>query len=190
MKTRRNPIKKFRIEKIKSEHAPAGPHDMVLILDGLKSTFNVGKIFRSAQAFGVREVCLVNIPFFDPYPAKGAFKQTKSRSFDNFNSCFEALKAEGYQFYTLEASGLQVLGEESFPPKVAFVVGHEEFGLSFDPSHYPDFKKLQIRQWGWVESLNVSVAASLALYEFTRQRGQPELSQKSLKQLDPQPEQV
>lgn len=189
----KNPQKKFRIEKIKSEHAPHGPHSMVLILDGLKSTFNVGKIFRSAQAFGVREVCLVNLPFFDPYPAKGAFKQTRSRSFPDFASCHQALKDEGYVFYALMASGDGVLGEFEMPSKVAFVVGHEEFGLSFDPTHYPDLRTLRIRQWGLVESLNVSVAASLALFEYCRQWGRRELSQNisdTSKHLDPVAEQV
>lgn len=189
----KNSQKKFRIEKIKSEHAAHGPHSMVLILDGLKASFNVGKIFRSAQAFGVREVCLVNLPFFDPYPAKGAFKQTRSRSFPDFASCYQALKDEGYVFYALLPSGDEVLGECEIPPKVAFVVGHEEFGLSFDPNYYPDLHTLRIRQWGLVESLNVSVAASLALFEYCRRWGRRELSQKiagASKHLDPVIEQV
>lgn len=193
IKTRRNPEKKFRIEKIKSEHAPHGPHDMVLILDGLKSTFNVGKIFRSAQVFGVREICLVNLPFFDPYPAKGAFKQTRSRSFADFASCHASLKAEGYEFYAMAASGEQILGEATLPAKTAFIVGHEEFGLSIKIGDYPDIKTLKIRQWGWVESLNVSVAASLALFEYCRKWGRTDIAQKKnedSKHLDPMAERV
>jgi len=172
----KNPIKKFRIEKILSEHAEAGPHAFVVVLDGLKPTFNIGKIFRSAQAFGAREICLVNIPFFDPYPAKGAFKQTRSRSFATFEECYKQLAPEGYTFCALDPHGGEVMDRTELPEKTAFILGHEEFGLSFDAAAYPELRKLRIRQWGWVESLNVAVAASLAMYEHCRRwaLGDPE----------------
>ncbi|MEO5668461.1 MAG: TrmH family RNA methyltransferase [Bdellovibrionota bacterium] len=165
---RKNPEKKFRIEKILSEHAEVGPHSFAVILDGLKPGFNIGKIFRSAQAFGAREICLVGIEFFDPYPAKGAFKQTHSRSFKSFEDCHAALALEGYSFWALDPEGEEILDRTEIPEKTAFVLGHEEFGLSFDPAKYPSLKRVRIRQWGWVESLNVSVAASLAMYEHCR----------------------
>ncbi len=165
----KNPEKKFRIEKILSERADRGRHEFILVLDGLKSTYNVGKIFRSAQAFGAREVWLVRIPYFDPYPAKGAFKQTRSRSFGSFEECYAALKSEDYALFAMDPSGGLELDRATLPHKSAFVMGHEEFGLSFDLSSYPDVQKLKIRQWGHVQSLNVSVAASLAMYEHCRQ---------------------
>lgn len=167
MKTK-NPEKKFRIEKILSEHAPAGPHAFVVVLDGLKPGYNVGKIFRSAQAFGAREVCLVGVPYFDPYPAKGAFKQTRSRSFSSFDDCYQSLSREGYTFWAMDPEASETLDRCTLPEKAAFVLGHEEFGLSFDVTAYPNLRRLRIRQWGQVQSLNVAVAASLAMYEHCR----------------------
>ena len=168
-KKRKNPQKKHRIEKLKSEIAPKGPHSNILVLDGLKPTFNIGKIFRSAQALGVQEVFLVNIPFFDPYPAKGAFKQTKSRTFETFPEAHAALQEEGFQSFYLDPKAEGVLGVVELPKKCAFVLGHEEFGLSFDPGDYPDMCGLKIAQFGQVESMNVAVAATLACFEYTRQ---------------------
>ncbi len=166
---RKNPLKKFRIEKIKSEHQLPGPHSCILVLDGLKPNFNVAKIFRSAQALGCQEVFLVNIPFFDPYPAKGAFKQTKSRSFKTFAEAYEVLFSEGFEVFVMDPNADQSLGVLALPKKSAFVVGHEEFGLSFDSGEFKGLQRLKIAQFGQVQSMNVSIAASLAAFEYNRQ---------------------
>ena len=49
-------------------------------------------------------------------------------------------------------------------------MGHEGFGLSFKKEDYPKIKWIKIPQFGLVESLNVAVAASVVMYEFTRSR--------------------
>ena len=56
--------------------ASAGPglHECILVLDGLKPDFNIGKIFRSADAFGAREIHLIGVRSFDPEPAKGSVR--------------------------------------------------------------------------------------------------------------------
>jgi tRNA G18 (ribose-2'-O)-methylase SpoU len=69
----------------------------------------------------------------------------------------------------METVGAQTLGTFEFPTKTALVVGHEEYGLSFDPNLYPDIRRLKIAQFGKVQSLNVSIAASLACFEYVRQ---------------------
>ena len=60
---------KARFKKAKRRNivsAAPGEHECILILDGLKPDFNVAKIFRSGDGFGVREIHLVNIKYFDP----------------------------------------------------------------------------------------------------------------------------
>jgi tRNA G18 (ribose-2'-O)-methylase SpoU len=52
------------------------------------------------------------------------------------------------------------------------VIGHEEFGPSFTADRYPDITPIRIPIYGQVESLNVSVAASIVMYEYVRQHGQ------------------
>ncbi|WP_457675688.1 TrmH family RNA methyltransferase [Thiolapillus sp.] len=150
--------------------ARPGVHDFIIVLDHLKAGYNVPKIFRSAEAFGAHEVQLIDIGPFDPSPAKGAFRQVPARFFDDFRQSHENLRDRDYQLYALSPEGSLALQDVALPDRSAFVFGHEEVGLSFDPGDYPDIRLLHIPQFGRVESLNVSIAASIVMYEYTRQR--------------------
>ncbi|MCC6277872.1 MAG: TrmH family RNA methyltransferase [Oligoflexia bacterium] len=149
-------------------HAP-GPHDFIFVLDSLKPGFNIGKIFRTGNAFGVSEIHLINIGMFDPNPSKGTVKHTKTRSFDTFDSNYRWLVENGFSIYVFDMRGGNTLGSTVFPRKSAFVFGHEEYGFSFNPNEFPEVQTVSIKQFGVVESLNVSVAASLAGFEYLRQ---------------------
>ena len=165
-----------RFEKARRRNlasALQGLHKCILVLDGLKPDFNIGKIFRSADAFGVREIHLVGVHAFDPEPAKGSVRWVSFHMHDDFSSCYQHIKQQGYTLFALEPASPNVLGQYSFEKKCAFVMGHEEFGLSFDRDQYTDIETLSIPQWGHVQSLNVSVAASIVLYEYVRQHGRP-----------------
>jgi tRNA G18 (ribose-2'-O)-methylase SpoU len=164
-------IKKiFLKQRIQNEQeAVAGVHDFVLVLDGLKPDFNVGKIFRTADAFGCREIHLINMPFFNPITARGSFKHVPVRFHTNFSSVYGKLSLEGYTFYTLEPNQHQTLFSVQFPKKSAFVFGHEEYGISFSKNEYLNVEGLSIPQFGKVQSLNVSVAAAVVMSECVRQ---------------------
>ncbi len=153
--------------------AAPGIHDCIVVLDGLKPDFNVGKIFRSADAFSAREIHLIGVRAFDPDPAKGSVRWVPFSFHDDFQSCYQLLTDQGYSIVTLEPGCSCCLGEVAFARKTAFVFGHEEFGLSFARNDFPDIKGISIPQWGYVQSLNVSVAASITLYEYVRQHGRP-----------------
>ena len=153
--------------------AKPGVHECILVLDGLKPDFNIGKIFRTADAFGVREIHLVGVRAFNPDPAKGSVRWVKFHHHSDFSSCYQALSAQGYLFTVLEPGCPELLGTCSLVKKSAFVMGHEEFGISFNRADYPDIEAVSIPQWGHVQSLNVSVAASIVLYEYVRQHGKP-----------------
>ncbi|WP_456374752.1 TrmH family RNA methyltransferase [Thiolapillus sp.] len=150
--------------------AKPGIHEFVIVLDRLKAGYNVPKIFRSAEAFGAHEVQLIDIGPFDPSPAKGAFRQVPARFFADFSQSHKNLQERGYHLYALSPDSDRTLDQEALPDKSAFVFGHEETGLSFTPEEYPDIRLLRIPQFGRVESLNVSIAASIVMYEYTRQR--------------------
>ena len=164
-------LRSYNKQRQRNLLAKPGIHDFVLVLDHLKASFNVPKIFRSAEAFGAREIHLVNIGPFDPAPAKGAFRKVPARFHDSFAQAYDALVAEGYSIFALTPGGesQSIIGVE-FPQRSAFVLGHEERGLSFDLADWPDIRPLHIPQFGEVESLNVSVAASIVMYEYVRQR--------------------
>jgi tRNA G18 (ribose-2'-O)-methylase SpoU len=154
-----------------NQMAPHGPRGFIVVLDHLKPNFNIGKIFRSADGFGAREIHLVGIDFFDPAPAMGAFKWVPARFHPDFDSCNRAIGAAGYTLFTLEPERGRPLTDVRLPARSAFIFGHEEYGLSFDPRTYPHLEPLTIPQCGRTESLNVSVAASVVMYEYVRQHG-------------------
>lgn len=153
--------------------AKPGVHEFIVVLDHMKAGFNVAKIFRSAEAFGAREVHLVNIGPFDPAPGKGAFKKVPARFFDSFDQSYRELTQRGYHIVRLEGDSECLLTDFVMVKRIAFVLGHEEWGHSFSREDYPDIASLSIPQFGQVESLNVSVAASIVMYEYVRQANAP-----------------
>ena len=161
--------KRFRRERNRNRLATPGTHDCIIVLDHLKPTFNIGKIFRSAEAFSAKEIHLVGIDFFDPAPGMGAFKWVPAVFHTNFLACYVELLKQGYTPFILEPGKGEPVTTARLPRKSAFIFGHEEYGLSFEPDLYPEVRQLTIPQYGRSESLNVSVAASIILYEYVRQ---------------------
>ena len=168
-KQRQQAVRRFTKHYRKNLFAEPGINDIIIVLDHLKPTFNVGKIFRSADAFGARQIHLVGIDFFDPAPAKGSFKWVPATFHNSFKDCYKALKKLDYTIFAMDPNTDRSLLFEKLPVKSAFVFGNEELGFSFDIKDYPDIRILNIPQFGRVESLNVSIAASITLYEYCRQ---------------------
>ena len=112
-------ILRYKNHRNRNQLATPGQHDFVIVLDHLKAGFNVPKIFRSAEAFGAREVHLIDIGPFDPAPAKGAFKKVPARFYDDFSQSYEDLIQQGYTLYMLEPEGGQPLFQEALPEKPA-----------------------------------------------------------------------
>ncbi|MEQ1876397.1 MAG: TrmH family RNA methyltransferase [Bdellovibrionia bacterium] len=163
----------FDQERIRNTLAKPGVHDFVVVLDHLKPDFNVGKIFRTADALGANEIHLVGIPFFHPGSAKGSFRHVPAKFFEDFKASHANLRERGYELFVFEPRGGVPMYEAKFGPKSAFVMGHEQFGLSFVPDDFEGVRKITIPQFGKVESMNVSIAASLAMYECVRQQKVP-----------------
>ncbi len=168
---RKHAEQRYEKQRRKNLLATPGIHSCIIVLDNLKAGFNVPKIFRSAEAFGVQEIHLINIGIFDPAPGKGAFKKVPARFFNSFDESYQRLMDEGYSVFIMEADQGSALTTSQLPEKSAFVFGHEEVGHSFERSGYDNISSLAIPQYGQVESLNVSVAASVVMYEYVRQHG-------------------
>ncbi len=150
-------------------YAEPGINDFVIVLDHLKPQFNIGKIYRSAEAFGARAVHLIGTQYFDTTSAKGSFKWVPTTFHATFESCYRKLVDEGYELHALDPAAESSLNSIVFPAKSAFIFGHEEFGFSFDRMAYSRIRSIKIQQVGRVDSLNVSVAASITMYEYCRQ---------------------
>jgi tRNA G18 (ribose-2'-O)-methylase SpoU len=168
-----NALWRYEKQRRRNVQARPGPHAVTLVLDRLKADFNVPKIFRSAEAFGAHAVHLVDIGPFDPAPAKGGFKHVPARLHDTFDACMQTLDREGFTIVALDPFADTLLHESRLPDRCAFVLGHELHGLSPEARAIRKARFVRIPQWGAVDSLNVAVAASVALYEYARQHGAP-----------------
>lgn len=162
-------LQRYEKERRRNALAAPGAHEFVVVLDNLKPGFNVAKIFRSAETFGAREVHLINVGPFDPAPAKGAFRKVPARFHDTIADCHAELTQRGYQLFTLEAGCANNLLSTPLPARSAFILGNEGLGICFSRESYPDIDCLAIPHYGSTESLNVSVAASVVMYEYVRQ---------------------
>jgi tRNA G18 (ribose-2'-O)-methylase SpoU len=159
----------YEKQRARNALAVPGVHSFAVVLDHLKASFNVPKIFRSAEAFGAAEVHLVGVHPFDPRPALGSFRKVPARFFDEVEESLKDLRGRGFTLVALDPFAPRSLHEAELPEKSAFVFGHEEFGFSFRLEEETDIVTVTIPQFGEVQSLNVSVAASIAMYEYTRQ---------------------
>lgn len=170
-------IRKWALRQYKRHYrhnrafAKPGCCNFIIVLDNLKPSYNIGKIFRSGDGFGAREIHLIGIDYFEVKSAKGSFKWVPAYFHDSFASCYENLASRDYQLFYLEPENGSPIYSQKLPGKSAFVFGHEEFGVSFTAADYPDIRPLTIPQVGKVQSLNVSVAASVVMYEYFRQQG-------------------
>lgn len=165
-----NALWRYERQRRANLRALPGPLPVALVLERLRPDFNVPKIFRSAQAFGAHSLHLVDIGPFDPAPGKGAFKHVPARFHADFGACRELLLADGFGLVALDPYAEVQLPDAELPQRCAFILGHESDGLSDTVLGDPVVTRVAIPRFGSLDSLNVAVAASIALYEFARRR--------------------
>lgn len=163
----------------------AAKRPVIAVLDNVRSQYNVGAVFRTADAFLIEAVYLCGI---SPTPenvevhktALGAEKTVASRQFENTTDAVEALHAMGYKVFaieqchnsqTLEEVVATLRGEDSedcLSQKIAVIFGHEVFGVAQEVIDMCD-GCIEIPQYGTKHSLNVSTTAGIVLYELTKE---------------------
>lgn len=149
---------------------PAG--EGVLLLDQVSDPHNVGAILRSAAAFDIGAVIATdrNSPQESGVMAKsasGALEIVPLVSVGNLVQAVELLKKSGYWIYGLDGEAKDSISGAKFDAKTALVLGAEGKGLRRLTSEHCDFL-VKIPMSNKMESLNVSNAAAVALYEVFR----------------------
>lgn len=144
------------------------------ILEDIRSAFNVGSIFRTADAASVDELILSGITPYPPHnripkTALGAIEMVDWKHFDNHDESIEYVKDFG-PILAIELTDQAVsLYEYEFPEQVTIVLGNEITGVSEEMLDTAD-KHIQIPMFGEKESLNVANTFSIVVYEIVRQR--------------------
>ena len=146
-----------------------------IVLDNIRSAFNVGSIFRSADGAGsVKKIYLCGITTQIDNPkldktALGATEMIPSEYYDTTMEAIEELREKGIPIYSVELTDdAQNFQEIKYPEKIALIFGHEKKGVDEEILKKVD-KKIYIPMRGKKESLNVANCASIILYEVTRE---------------------
>ncbi len=145
-----------------------------VILENIHDPHNVSAIFRTCDAVGVPLVSLIYtdevFPRIGKKSSASAFKWVKREKFNSVNECYSNLKKNGFKIYaSCLTKNPKNLYELDLTAKTAIVLGNEHRGVSNDAADNAD-EIFYIPMMGMVQSLNVSVAAAVTLYEALRQR--------------------
>ena len=159
------------LEQNKKRNSPLRS-SFILWLHDIRSMHNVGAAFRSADAFGIRELWLSG---FTPIPPRPEISKTALGAEENVNwkqildekKAITELKQKNYTLLGLEQTDKSILIQDykiSEKP-ICLLLGNEVTGLDSNLLPYLD-DTVEIPQFGIKHSLNVSVAAGIALYAF------------------------
>lgn len=149
---------------------------LTVVLDDVRSLYNVGSVFRSSDAFRVEAVYLCGITATPPHPEihKTALGGEDSVAWRYFNTATEAVQSlhdEGVTVYSIEqvegSTKLQNLQLDT-DKRYAVVLGNEVTGVHQEVVDMSD-GCLEIPQFGTKHSLNVSVTAGMVIWEVAKQ---------------------
>ena len=172
-----------RLQKI-SKVVKSRQFTLQVVLENIHDPHNVSAIFRTCDAVGVPKISLLyyqeKFPKIGKKSSASAFKWVEKEKFSNVSECYDSLKKEGFTIYASSISNDAVdFYKLDFKKKIAIVLGNEHRGVSDEAIKLAD-KKFKIPMYGMVQSLNVSVAAAIVLYEALRQRMKKGLYEKSV----------
>jgi 23S rRNA (guanosine2251-2'-O)-methyltransferase len=147
---------------------------LILVLDGVQDPHNLGACLRTADACGALAVVVpkdraAQLNATARKVAVGAAETTPVVSVTNLARALKMLKEAGVWVVGADADGPKLAHEADLKGGVALVLGAEGSGLRQLTRQTCDFV-VRLPQLGTVESLNVSVAAGMLLYEAVRQR--------------------
>ena len=146
---------------------------MQAVLCNLRSSFNTGAIFRTAECFGVEKIyCTGYTPGADhPGIAKTAMGTEKKICLEYAEDAINLLpklRTRGELIALETAEKAEMLDQFCFSFPCSIIIGNEKFGLS--PLLLAGVDRIvRIPLWGWKNSLNVAAALAICLYEARKQ---------------------
>jgi 23S rRNA (guanosine2251-2'-O)-methyltransferase len=151
------------------------PNSLFLVLDGVQDPHNLGACLRSADATGVDAVIIpkdrsVKLNATVRKVAAGGAETVALIEVTNLARCLKDLKAAGVWIYGTTGDAEQSIYDFDYKSPVALVMGSEGDGLRRLTAEQCD-QLVKLPMLGSVESLNVSVATGVCLYEINRSRG-------------------
>lgn len=161
-------------QRLPTSDASLPRHNITVVLQDVRSRYNVGSIFRSADAFLISQLILTG---YTPQPPSTEIQKTALGSVEsvpyshvpNIHDALDRLLADGWNLFALElatpSTPLAQLQPGHYP--LALILGNELDGVSEDVLARCS-GALHIPMHGIKHSLNVAVAAGIAMYEAVR----------------------
>lgn len=150
---------------------------LTIVLENVHDPHNVSAVLRSCDAVGVLDVHLVyhsgqSFPELGEKSSASAKKWVLTHKHDNIESCYAFLRSQGKTILTTAMGNeARSLYSVDLTAPIAIVFGNEHSGVSEEAISKADGNVL-IPQVGMIQSLNISVACAVTLYEAFRQRMQ------------------
>ena len=156
------------------ERRPKFP--VTLVLDNLRSAFNVGSIFRTADTTRLQRIITCGYTAHPPHPrldktALGTVDYVDSEHVESTVEALDDLQSQGVPVWALETtSASRPYTELTYPRPVALVLGNEALGVEREVLDRCD-ELLEVPVFGYKNSLNVACTAAVVVYEILRQWG-------------------
>ena len=149
--------------------------DITIVLENVFDPHNISAVMRTADAVGVQDIYILNtkIPRHKKWGAKSSSSAAKwltVHQYENAEECFSSLRNRYSTILTTHLSSDAVgLHEIDLTKSIALVFGNEHSGVSDEIRALADGNFI-IPQVGIIQSLNISVACAVTLYEAYRQK--------------------
>ncbi len=160
--------------KSADEYKQAQKLPVVVILENIRSAYNVGSVFRTADAFLLDRIYICGYTAHPPHKeikktALGADGLVNWKYFKTTGEAIEGLRNEGFKIFSVEQAEASItLNKVSLNgDKLAIIFGNEVTGVDQATIQLSD-GCIEIPQLGMKHSLNVSVAAGIVLWELVR----------------------
>ncbi len=150
-------------------------NDLTVVLENVFDPHNISAVMRTCDSVGIQEIFILNtrIPRHKKWGKKSSSSASKwltIRQFTDLDTCWKALKENYDRVLTTHLSGDAVgLYSLDLTGRVALVFGNEHEGVTEDLRQRADGNFI-IPQVGIIQSLNISVACAVSIYEAFRQK--------------------
>ena len=150
---------------------------VIAVFENIRSAYNVGSVFRTADAFLLEAIYITGYTCIPPHKeikktALGAEETVDWKHFINATEAIALLKQNGYKVFAVEQA-INSISLEKFTTdaneKVAFIFGNEVTGVEQSTIEQCD-GCIEIPQLGMKHSLNIATAAGVVLWEIVRTR--------------------
>ena len=164
------PERRARVDEVVANRT----RTLTVVMEAFCDPQNVNAVLRTCEAFGIQELHVVEGPM-KPYDrnkkiSQNADKWVDVRRWSSTRDCLAHLRSEGFAIYATHLDGAaRPLGALSFAGKVALVFGNERRGVSEEALALAD-ASYAIPMHGFVQSLNVSVAAAISIAKAVERR--------------------